>query len=499
MSKRYVSLWFRHLVADWQLIRRPELAGVPYVFVVPDHGRKLITAISPMAEAAGIHAGMRAADAKAICHGLEIFDEKPGKAEKLLLGIGEWCIRFTPIVAVDPPDGLILEISGCTHLWGGERPYLKDILTKLKDKGYTVRGAMADTIGAAWGIARFGQITPIIPAGEHIRALLPLPPAALRLDELTQQKMRKLGFRTVNSFVKMKRSVLRRHINDHLLLRIDQATGQEKEFIIPLQVPPEYEERLPCLEPVITAEAIKIAIEKLLEALCKTLQKDGKGLRSATLKGYRIDGHIEEQKIGTNRPSHSVSHLFKLLEMKVPFITPALGIEVFTLAATSVEDIFTRQDVLWAAKPGLDDLEVAELLDRLAGKVGAHTIRRYLPDAHYWPERSLKPARSIQEKPAMDWNTDQPRPTRLLPEPEKIEVMAPVPDLPPKMFVYAGQRHEITKADGPERIEREWWMDEGEHRDYYCIEDKQGRRYWVFRSGHYDSESPLWYLHGFFA
>jgi len=499
MPKRYVSIWFRHLVADWQLIRRPELAGVPYVFTIPDHGRKLITAVSEAAAAQGVQPGMRAADAKAICNSLEVFDEKPGRAEKLLLGIGEWCIRYTPVVAIDPPDGILLEISGCAHLWGGERPYLVEILKQLKSKGYTVRGAMADTIGAAWAIARHGTVTPIIRSGEHIPALLPLPPAALRLNELTQQKLRKLGFRSINSFIYMKRQVLRRHIDDHLLLRIDQATGKEKEFIQPLQLPAEYEERLPCLEPVSTAVAIQFAIEKLLEKLCLALQKDGKGLRSAVLKGYRIDGEIEQVEIGTNSPSHSVSHLFKLLDMKVPLITPALGIDLFTLSATKVEDIFTQQDALWAAKPGLDDKEVTELLDRLAGKVGAHTIHRYLPDAHHWPERSLKPARSMKEKPAIDWSTDQPRPTRLLPKPELIVVMAPVPDHPPKMFVYQGQRHEIVKADAPERIEREWWMDQGEHRDYFCVEDKEGRRYWVFRSGHYDGEQPLWYIHGFFA
>lgn len=499
MAQRYVSLWFRHLVADWQLIRRPELAGVPYVFTIPDHGRKIITAISPAAEAAGIHAGMKAADAKAICHGLEVFDEKPGRNEKLLQGIGEWSIRYSPIVAVDPPDGLILEISGCAHLWGGERPYLAEIVKRLISKGYTVRGAIADTVGSAWAIARFGKVAPIIPAGEHLAALLPLPPAALRLDEQTRLKMRKLGFRTIENFIRMKRSVLRRHINDHLILRIDQATGQEKEFIRPIREPAEYESRLSCLEPVRTAEAIQIAIEKLLEMLCASLKKDGKGLRVAVLKGYRIDGHVEEAKIGTSRPSHSISHLFKLLDMMVPAITPELGIELFTLSAAQVEDMFTRQDALWSAKPGLDDVEVGELLDRLAVKVGGQAIHRYLPDAHYWPERSLKPARSMKEVPDTEWNAGQPRPTRLLAKPERIDVMAPVPDHPPRMFVYRGIRHEIVKADAPERIEREWWMDEGEHRDYFCVEDKQGRRYWVFRSGHYDGESPLWYIHGFFA
>jgi protein ImuB len=192
--------------------------------------------------------------------------------------------------------------------------------------------------------------------------------------------------------------------------------------------------------------------------------------------------------------------LFKLFELKIDQIRPALGIELFTLTASSVDNLIVPQEVLWDGTRGLKDRSVICLLDRVAGKVGAHVIHRYLPDTRYWPEYSVKDADSISEKASTQWRIDRPRPTELLRNPEPIEVMALIPDHPPKFFVYKAVRHQIIKADGPERIEREWWLDAGEHRDYYQVEDQHGQRYWLFRSGHYSNEQPYqWYIHGFFA
>jgi len=502
MQRRFVSIWFRQLLADWQLIRRPELSTVPFVFAAPDHGRMMITAVSPLAAEAGIERGMRAADAKAICPGLEVLDDKPRRPEKLLRGLGIWCIRYAPIVAIDEfgKDGLLLEVSGCPHLWGGEREYIKEIVSRLKSKGYTVRLAIADTPGAAWAISRFGKVTPLIEVNGHAEALLPLPPEALRLDDVVLAKLRKLGFYQIKSFIGMPRSVLRRRFGEGFLLRLAQALGTETEALVPVQVPVAFQERLPCLEPIRTRTAIEIAISKLLESLCIKLQKEGKGLRKGILTGYRLDGQLVQVAIGTNAASHSVSHLLKLFKLKIDQIRPGLGIELFILDVPKVDDVEIAQEAIWTAKPGLDDQSVIRLLDRVAGKVGPQVIHRYLPATRYWPERSVKNTFLVTEKRAADWRLDMPRPTELLTSPAPIEVMALIPDHPPRFFIYKGEQHQVVKADGPERIEREWWLDEGEHRDYYQVEDDKGRRYWLFRSGHYGSEKQFkWFLHGFFA
>jgi len=502
MRSRFISIWFRHLLADWQLIRRPELSGLPFVFAAPDHGRMLVKAVSPLAAEQGVETGMAAADAKAICPGLEVLDDKPGRAKKLLKGLGEYCIRYAPIVAIDEfsMDGLILDVSGCAHLWGGEREYLKEIVSRLKSKGYTVRLAIADTPGAAWAVSRFGKVTPLVAPGGHVETLQALPPEALRLEELTLSKLRKLGFYQIKSFMGMPRSVLRRRFGEAFLLRLAQALGTEPEQLQALQQPVPFRERLACLEPIKTRTGIEIAITKLLEALCKRLQVEGQGLRSGVLTGYRIDGKIVQVVIGTSAASHSVAHLFKLFQLKIDQIKPALGIELFELEALKVAPVDVPQEALWNCKPGLDNKSVLQLIDRLSGKLGAAAVHRYVPEARYWPERAVVQAGSLTEVRTRDWCIDKPRPTELLPRPEVIQVMALIPDHPPKFFIYKGEHHQVMKADGPERIEREWWLDAGEHRDYYRVEDANGRRYWLYRSGHYGSNQPFqWFVHGFFA
>jgi protein ImuB len=495
-----MTIWFSHLVTDWLAIRRPELRRLPYVLAAPEHGRMVIKAASTAAEAQGISVGMVVADARAIVTDLQVFDDKPGLTEQLLKALCKWCIRFTPVAAMDLPDGLILDVSGCAHLWGGERPYLKEIVTRLRAAGYHARAAMADTIGAAWAIARFGEVTPIIGSGEQSAALMSLPPAALRLEPAVQERLQKLGLSRIGSFATMPRAVLRRRFGQDLLLRLDQALGFEDEVIQPLVPAQPYEERLPCLEPIVTRTGIEIALERLLEALCKRLRQKGKGLRSAVLKAYRVDGKVEKAEIGTHRASHSVQHLFRLFENKIPAITPALGIELFILEAPVVEELSSLQEKCWRGGCSLDSMRLTELVDRLAGRTGTHTVRRYVPVEHYWPERSFKAAASLAERPATSWRNDRPRPIQLLHEPQPITVSAPIPDYPPMLFHYKGKLHEIKRADGPERIEREWWLEEGPHRDYYAVEDGEGRRYWIFRSGHYDSGQPQrWFLHGFFA
>lgn len=500
MPQRFVTIWFCHLLTDWLIIRRPALQHTAFVLAAPDHGRMVITAASPAAQAQGIASGMVVADARAIIPSLEVFDDRPGLAEQLLKALCKWCIRYTPAATTDLPDGLILDASGCAHLWGGEAAYLGDIVTRLKGHGYHVRAAMADTIGTAWAVARFGEPVSVIGSGEQAAALLPLPPAALRLNDVILQRLQKLGLCQVNSFITMPRSALRRRFGQELLLRLDQALGQEEEVMQPLMPVEPFLERLHCLEPIQTATGIEIALKRLLEALCNTLRQNGKGLRTAVFKAYRVDNKTEQAEIGTNRASHNVDHLFKLFENKIPNIEPALGIELFTLEAPKTEEIAPSQERLWTGGSGLESIALAELIDRLANKVGAHTIHRYLPDEHYWPERSIRQAASLEERPTTAWRSDKPRPMQLLPRPEPIQVTAPIPDYPPMLFHYKGKIHRIKKADGPERIEREWWIEEGPHRDYYTVEDEEGRRYWLFRSGHYEGDKPhQWFIHGFFA
>ena len=499
MQKRFVAIWFRYLKTDWFTRRNPQLHDIPFVLAAPAHGRLIVTAANALAELESVYTGMVVADARAIIPSLQVLDDDDKLAPKLLKGFAEWFIRYTPVVAIDTPDGLILEVTGCTRLWNGENKYLTDINKRLNHFGYIVRTAMADTIGAAWAVARFGKCIPLVEPGQHRTALLSLPPAALRISTENIERLEKLGLRQIGSFMDMPRSALRRRFGTELLQRLDQAMGDEQEFILPVIPVEPYQVRLPCLEPIVTATGIEIALQKLLDTLCERLKTEGKGIRTALFKGYRVDGKTVSIEIGTNKPSLNINHLFKLFQLKIENIEPALGIELFILEAPKVEDLLLVQEKLWQKNGGLEDNNLAELLDRIGGKLGNQHIHRYLPDEHYWPERSYKKATALNEKSTTEWKTDKPRPLQILAAPEEIQATSLIPDYPPMHFRYKNVLHKIVKADGPERIEQEWWLQEGKHRDYYVVEDEEGQRYWIFRSGHYDAAKTYrWFIHGFF-
>lgn len=499
MSKRFVSIWFHHLATDWFTRRYPQLKDKPFVLKAPSHGRLVITATNPVAERMGIRRGMMLADARALVPDLHAIDELPDLATKLLHRLAEWCIRFTPVVTVDLPEGIFLDATGCAHLWGGEEKYLAAIHSRLKERGYGTQVAMAGTAGLAWGVARYGKDPMIVSDIQHLPRLLQLPPEALRIDLASIQRLHKLGLKRIEQVVNIPRQSLRKRFGPEFLRQLDKATGHELELLEPVVPVEPYQERLPCMEPIVTAPGIEIAIRELLKAMCERLSRDGAGLRTAVFKCFRVDGQTEKVAIGTNRPSHHVEHLFKLFEPKLSTIEPAAGIELFVLEAPKVEPSSPKQEEMWTASGGLNDIRLSELIDRLGNRVGMNAIRRYMPDAHYWPERSLKLSSSFHEEPESPWRVDQPRPLQILPHPEPIDVTAPIPDYPPMLFVFKGKRHHIAKADGPERIEQEWWIQQGQHRDYYRVEDEDGNRFWLFRLGHYNEKKYQWFLHGFFA
>jgi protein ImuB len=496
MPKRFLSLWFCHLTTDRLAIRHPELRGKSFVLAGNERGRAIVQASSREAFARGIRPGRAVADARAIFPDIRVFPDRPGWAKRLLYRLAEWCLQYTPFPAPDPPSGLMLDISGCPHLWGGESAYLRDLVSALEGKGYRVRGAIADTIGAAWALARYGEQGSIAAVGAQREALLPLPPAALRLESRILEGLEKLGFRQIQQFIDLPAATLRRRFGEGLLLRLGQALGREEEAFQPVQPRVPYEEQLPCLEPIRTAKGIEIALRQLLDTLCQRLSREGKGLRKAVFKGLRVDGKTVEISIGTGRASHNPSHLFRLFALKIPLLEPALGIELFYLEGLLVEKVQLPQEQLWHRSG--DPAAVAELLDRIGAKLGSGRMHRYLPQERHWPEHSVRPALSFDEMPDTGW-PDSVRPLHLLPVPEPITVMVPLPDYPPLHFTHKGKLVRVVRADGPERIEQEWWLQTGPPRDYYCVEDTEGGRYWLFRLGLYGKGEPQWFLHGYFS
>lgn len=500
MEQRFVSIWFRHLLTDWLLRKQPDLKGSPFVLTQAQRGQLVVIAANDVAERAGIYNGMVLADARALEPTVENFDYKSDLVGKLMETIAEWCTRYTPSVSVASPDGLILDVTGCAHLRGGEHPYLKDLVVKLRGFGYDARAAMADTIGTAWAISRYGTDAPIIQPGKNKEALFKLPPASLRLSDETAAKLHRLGINTVSKLLEIPRSNLSRRFGQETTLRLAQALGEVQEKINFRGYTAPYVEDLAMPAGIACAEGIAEAMKIMLEKICRRLMEEHKGIRLLILECFRVDGKIETAQIGTGKPTRNPKHLFKLFQEKLVTIEPALGIEQFRLSATQIDDMLPTQDEMLNAAENANDEQVHELIDRLANRFDRRSIRRFLPQEHHWPERSVKVAESYGAQPETEWSNHKIRPISMLPRPMPIEVTAPVPDYAPMLFRYMGNIHRVRKADGPERIEREWWIDQGQPRDYFRLEDEEGRRFWVFRSGPYQDGKPSgWFMHGFFA
>lgn len=494
--RRYVAIWFPYLLTDWYALQVPARRTIPFALKATIRGRMVITSVNPKARASGIHPGISVADAKAIEQALEVHDEPPEISARLLRKLGEWCIQFSPVVAVELPDMLVLDSTGCAHLWGGEKLYLECIRKKLNRRGYHIRLTMADTMTLAMGLSRFDQQEVCISNDPHMD-LLSLPPEALQLDGETLEKMHKLGFRCLNDLSTFNHASLRARFGNEFITKYEKARGNCEETFHPIVPVMPCRATLPCMEPVTTADAIVHALTQLLQTLCCQLITEQKGMRKCTFTGYRTDGTVTSISIGTHSPTNQVDHLLGLFALNLNHFDPGWGIDTFILEVPVAERLIPRQSQLWKQQDNVDK-EMSELMDRLSGRLGEQAITRYLPAEHHWPERSIKKTDLIGELSDAQWPKTSLRPLLLLRTPEKIEVSAPIPDYPPMLFRYKGQVHKIVKADGPERIEAAWWIRDELHRDYYKVEDDRCCRYWLFRAGHYQKEQSNWFLHGFF-
>ena len=425
-------------------------------------------------------------------------------------------------MAADGADGVWLDITGCAHLQGGEESLIRDVITRLATQGIAGRAAIAETAGAAWALARFGaQTASVIPSGEVEESIENLKINGLRFDHELSSELERLGLRRIGDLLRLPRTALVARFGARIGERLDQALGLATEPLSPLPPSPMRWTRCRFAEPILTLEAITAAAEGLLVAVCRRLGKEQLGVRRLVLTLYRLDGETAEVAIGTARPSRDPPHLLRLVAEGLGEVDPGLGIEDMILAAKSVEPLAPAQpdlkglaahgatgltrSVLEAEGIGRDgngEADLAGLVDRLASRLGPQAIGRLVPRESHIPERAQRFAPVFTAGTDAPWKTTR-QPLRLLPRPEPIEAIAPVPDDPPILFRWRRLVHRVRRADGPERIAGEWWKSEGEReaiRDYYGVEDEEGCRFWLFRTGLYRQGTPArWFLHGLFA
>jgi protein ImuB len=441
---------------------------------------------------------MAVSQARALVPGLDIRDDDPAADSDLLQRLALFAARrWTPRAAVSPPDGLFLDLTGVAHLFGGEEKMCRRMIGFCARAGFAARIAVAGTPGAAHALARFagGGLCPVNGEPEAL-ALLPL--AALRVEEPVLAAARRLGLETVGDLLPLPRGPLQRRFGKTLLARLDQALGRSGEPIEPVVPEEAPSATLRFAEPIATAESIAEALGLLMERLIVTLREQGLAARTLALLCDRVDGKVERIAIGTARATRDGAHLLRLLAMKIETIEPGFGLDSMRLVAGRVEPLPPEQ--LSGDKAEAD---LAMLVDRLAGRLGPRRLYRATAVESDVPERSV--ARTGPLDPASPW-PEWPRPVRLLSPPERVEnVVALLPDLPPRRFTWRGRAYRVARADGPERIHGEWWKRTCESegvRDYFQVEDEQGARFWLYRRGDgVDARTGdlSWYLHGVFG
>lgn len=478
--------------------------GRPTVLVERLGQRDLVTAVCPIAGALGLRRGMAAAHARALVADLEVGDAEPEGDNAFLDRLALHAIaHWTPTASVSRSDGLWLDLTGTTHLFGGEERFCMRLWRFLRRLGLTATIAVAGTPGAAHALARYGRdaITVLRP-GTESQAIAELPVAALRLGEEALISAARFGLERICDFYPMPRGPLARRLGLDTVTRLDQALGMVGEPIVPV-VPfeePRAERRL--LEPILTAEAIEQVIGDLVNDLVGELQRRALGVRAAVLTCLCVDGGEQRIGLGTAKATRDARHLKRMLAMRIERIEPGMGIEAMHLAAPRVEDLQPL-----ALGVGLEGdsrpADIAPLVDQLAGRVGGEGLFRVGAVESDVPERAIRRAGPLEK--AGGW-PQWKRPVRLLRRPEALSnVIALLPDHPPRRFAWRGKSYRVVAGDGPERIHGEWWRNAHEMwavRDYFRVEAEGGERFWLFRRGD-GVEAPTgdlsWYMHGFFS
>lgn len=476
----------------------------------------MIHALNPAARAAGLRRDQAQADARAMIPHLICQPADPAADTRALKALAEWAERWSPSVSVDPSEegleGLFLDITGAAHLFGGEAALLRQIRDRLAGAGIPAGVAMAPTPGAAWALARWGDGEAPVATDDTVRErLAPLPVEALRIEARTLAQARRFGLKRIGDLYPMPRAGLARRFRANggvdLVRRLDQALGYAGEALTPLRPPPRYRAWQAWAEPIGDLEGVEARLPELAADLARPLERDGQGARALTLTGFRSDGRTTALSVRMGRPGRDADIWLRLFrEAGLGRLELGFGLDALMLTADVVEPIAACQAALEAETETRQAESLAVLIDRLSARLGeAHVLTPEVVDS-WIPERAERLRPALGRPVVADPGGMGRRPILLLDPPEPIhDPLFDLPDGAPARFTWRRAPRRVTRAEGPERLAPEWWRTaKARTRDYYCLEDADGGRYWVFREGLYGREytgapeerAPTWWMHG---
>jgi protein ImuB len=543
MPRRVLSLWFPRLAVERLLRTEPRLAGRPLAVVADRRGALVLASLTAAAEAAGLRRGMALGDARAILPGLATRPADPAGVARTCGALRRWVGRFSPWVA-EEAEALVLDVTGCAHLFGDEAGLVERIAAQAADFGFTLRLGLADTLGAAWAVARYAGASPLpahagdaidqearatrsraqkrrwerggapplrsgggapvpglVPPGATLAHLGPLPVAALRLEPEAVERLQALGLGRIGALAALPRAAIARRFGPEVGQRLDQALGRTPEPVSPALPQPVFALRLSFPEPIGRSTDVLAGIDRLLPPLAARLSTAGKGARRVRLTLVRTDGGALVREVGLARPADEPAAIRPLLTLTLDDLDAGFGIESMRLEATTVEPVSPRQHRgLLAATAAGQPEGLADLIGRIGAKLGLEALIRLHPADSHIPEKSATEMAAAFADPARDWPAPAaPRPMVVFPP----EPLAPAEDAtPPERFVWRRRPRRSAAIFGPERITPEWWLDDpawrSGPRDYWRVETDEGTRLWVFEAK--GGETPGgWFAQGLFA
>lgn len=511
-ARRILALWFPRLPTDRLRRKSPDASpDAPFVIAAKTGNALRISALDRKASQLGLRPGMPLADARAMVPALEVANADETADRRLLESIADWSMHYTPLVALDPPHGLLLDITGAAHLFGGECALLDRVRARLSRQGFSAQGAIAGASMPARALARYRNGT-IVPPSEDAGTMAPLPVEALDLDPAIAHAFRHAGLKTIGQIATRKRSELTARFGAAMMFALDHALGQAEKPISPRQPLPDYTAERIFAEPLIAEDAILETLRGLAASLGRLLAERDEGARRLEATFFRADGKVRRIAVATAGPTRDpqiIARLFreKLVALVDP-LDPGFGFDLIRLAADRAERCET--ETAGFESRANEDKEISFLLDRLAARFGTQRILVFRPNDTHIPEAAAVtlPAQRA-ERSKLSWKTirgreEAPRrPLRMFAKPEPIEAVAEIPEGPPARFRWRRAQHEVALAEGPERIAMEWWRHQVPQptRDYFRVEDTKGRRFWLYREGLYGRETAKsrWFLHGLFA
>lgn len=540
-KRRILAIWFPLLGVERVLRRRGAALPAPFAVVGECNGAQVLVSVNPEAGALGLFEGQGLRDARAMCPGLDTVAQDERAEAAFLTVLRRWLGKYSPWIAEDAPDGVMLDLTGCAHLFGGEAALMAQVAGECEGMGLTLRAGLADTPGAAWALARFagragtdrarsgddiaqeahatrskavrrragpvpsaGAQGVIAPEGQVRQVLGPLPVAALRLEAEVVEGLARLGIRRIEDLAVLPRATLPKRFGPMVLRRLDQAFGLEIEPITPAKAPLHFAARLSFPDPIGLLGDVEAGVDRLLPVLCAKLSARSRGARRVRLQAFRADGDVQVVEVGLARASDRVESIKPLLALKLGDIDAGFGIDMLRVEAVLTEPLMATQ---FRARMGEDaapvpqDTALDEIIGKLGTRLGAEAVTRFHPAESHAPERAFQVLAAAWSQPlAKPWEgCGRPRPLVMLrPEP----VAGPEGPVPPKGFRWRRRDWVTRVAAGPERIAPEWWLDRPEWRsgprDYWRVETEDGTRLWLFYA-HGGDVSGGWFCQGVYA